>query len=124
MSAAKSADASWRGNSQEGVGVLRCEHWLLDKALIRGLLTGTEKVTATAACKPKLPKAQMESSKSEERDQIDRPPAPREDEAASEPGTGSEGFQSDNWRGESAPEPEWAQPVSNDAATQSGRRME
>src|SRR5438034_11116207 len=57
MSAAKSADASWRGNSQHGMGVLRCEHWLLDKSLIRGLLTGTEKVTATAACKPKLPKS-------------------------------------------------------------------
>src|SRR5437764_8237276 len=124
MSAAKSADASWRGNSQEGMGVLRCEHWLLDKALIRGLLTGTEKVTATAACKPKLLKAQMESSKSEERDQIDRPPAPREDEAASEPGTSSEVFQSDDWWRESAPESDWAQPVSNATATEIGQRKE
>jgi len=106
------------------MGVLRCEHWLLDKALIRGLLTGTEKVTATAARKPKLPKAQMESSKSEERDQIDRPPAPREDEAASEPGTSSEAFQSDDWWRESAPESDWAQPVSNAAATEIGQRKE
>src|SRR3989440_7856459 len=106
------------------MGVLRCEHWLLDKALIRGLLTGTEKVTATATRKPKLPKAQMESSNSEERDQIDRPPAPREDEAASEPGTSSEAFQSDDWWRESAPESDWAQPVSNATATEIGQRKE
>src|SRR6266446_140531 len=86
------------------MGVLRCEHWLLDKALIRGLLTGTEKVTAKAARKPKLPKAQMESSKSEERDQIERPLAPREDEAASES--------------------DWAEPVSNAAATEIGQRKQ
>ena len=66
----------------------------------------------------------MESSKSEERDQIDRPPAPREDEAASEPGTSSEAFQSDDWWRESAPESDWAQPVSNAAATEIGQRKE
>ena len=106
------------------MGVLRCEHWLLDKASIRGLLTGTEKVTAKAARKPKLLKAQMESSKSEERDQIDRPPAPREDEAASESGTSSEAFKSDDWWRESAPESDWAEPVSNAAATEIGQRKE
>ena len=106
------------------MGVLCCEHWLLDKALIRGLLTGTEKVTAKAARKPKLLKAQMESSKSEERDQIDRPPAPREDEAASESGTSSEAFKSDDWWRESAPESDWAEPVSNAAATEIGQRKE
>ncbi|MEP6585604.1 MAG: hypothetical protein ABJB70_02645 [Candidatus Udaeobacter sp.] len=66
----------------------------------------------------------MESSKSEERDQIDRPPAPREDEAASEPGTSSEAFQSDDWWRESAPESDWAQPVANAAATEIGQRNE
>ena len=66
----------------------------------------------------------MESSKSEERDQIDRPPAPREDEAASEPGTSSEAFQSDDWWRESAPESDWAQPVSNATATEIGQRKE
>src|SRR5512133_1884519 len=106
------------------MGVLRCEHWLLDKALIRGLLTGTEKVTATAAREPKLPKAQMESSNSEERDQIDRPPAPREDEATSEPGASSEVLQSDDWWRESAPESDWAQPVSNAEATEIGQPKE
>ena len=106
------------------MGVLRCEHWLLDKALIRGLLTGTEKVTAKAARKPKLPKAQMESSKSEERDQIERPLAPREEEAASESGTSSEAFKSDDWWRESAPESDWAEPVSNAAATEIGQRKQ
>ena len=66
----------------------------------------------------------MEHSKSEERDQIDRPPAAREDEAASEPGTSSEAFQSGEWWRESAPESDWAQPVSNTAATEVGQRKE
>jgi hypothetical protein len=66
----------------------------------------------------------MESSKSEERDQIERPPAPREDEAASESGTSSEAFKSDDWWRESAPESDWAEPVSNAAATEIGQRKE
>ena len=64
----------------------------------------------------------MDSSNSEERDQIDRPPARPEDEAASEPGTSSEAFQSDEWWRASAPESDWAQPVSNVAATEIGQR--
>lgn len=64
----------------------------------------------------------MDSSNSEERDQIDRPPARAEDEATSEPGTSSEAFQSDEWWRASAPESDWAQPVSNAAATEIGRR--
>jgi hypothetical protein len=66
----------------------------------------------------------MESSNSEERDQIDPPPAPREDEAASEPGTCSKAFQSDEWWRVSAPESDWAQPVSNPTATETGQRKE
>jgi hypothetical protein len=34
------------------MGVLRCEHWLLDKALIRGLLTGTEKLRRQQPANP------------------------------------------------------------------------
>jgi hypothetical protein len=64
----------------------------------------------------------MDSSNSEERDQIDRPPARAEEEAASEPGTSSEAFQSDEWWRASAPESDWAQPVSNAAATEIGQR--
>jgi hypothetical protein len=65
----------------------------------------------------------MERSNSEERDQIDRSPAPpEEDEAASESGTSSEPFQSDDWWRASAPESDWAQPVSNAAATEVGQR--
>jgi hypothetical protein len=66
----------------------------------------------------------MERSNSEERDQIDRPPAPPEEEAASEPGTSSEAFQSDDWWRASAPDSDWAQPVSNAAATEIGQRKE
>src|SRR6188472_2360859 len=65
----------------------------------------------------------MERSNSEERDQIDRPPA-AEDEAATEPSTSSEAFQSDDWWRASAPESDWAQPVSNAAATEVGERKE
>jgi hypothetical protein len=65
----------------------------------------------------------MERSNSEERDQIDRSPAPpEEDETASESGTSSEPFQSDDWWRASAPESDWAQPVSNAAATEVGQR--
>ena len=65
----------------------------------------------------------MERSNSEERDQIDRSPAPpEEDEAASESGTSSEPFQSDDWWRASAPESDWAQPVSNAAATEVDQR--
>ena len=64
----------------------------------------------------------MERSNSEERDQIDRSPPPEEDEAASESGTSSEPFQSDDWWRASAPESDWAQPVSNAAATEVGQR--
>src|SRR6476619_2790166 len=66
----------------------------------------------------------MERSNSEERDQIDRPPAAAEDEAATEPSTSSEAFQSDDWWRASAPESDWAQPVSNAAATEVGERKE
>jgi hypothetical protein len=66
----------------------------------------------------------MDSSNSEERDQIDRPPAPREDEITSEPGTSSGAFQSDEWWRESPPEADWAQPVSNEATTEIGARKE
>jgi hypothetical protein len=66
----------------------------------------------------------MERSNSEERDQIDRPPVPREDEAVSDPAAGSKAFQSDDWWRTSAPEADWAEPVSNAAATEVGQRKE
>ena len=66
----------------------------------------------------------MEHSNSEEHDQIDRPPAPGEDEATSEPTPSSEALQSDDWWRESAPESDWAQPVSNAAAMEIGQRKE
>jgi hypothetical protein len=66
----------------------------------------------------------MERSNSEERDQIDRPPGPDEDESVSEPGASSEAFQSDDWWRASAPESDWAQPVSNAAGTETGQRKE
>ena len=66
----------------------------------------------------------MDSSNSEERDQIERPPAPREEEASSEPGAGPEAFQSDDWWRASAPGSDWAQPVSSAATTEIGQRKE
>jgi hypothetical protein len=66
----------------------------------------------------------MEGSNSEERDQIERPVTPAEDEATSEPGTTSEPFQSDDWWRASAPESDWAQPVAKAAATEVGQRKE
>jgi len=46
----------------------------------------------------------MDSSNSEERDQIEPSPAPREDEVTSEPGTTPEDLQSDDWWRASAPD--------------------
>ena len=66
----------------------------------------------------------MERSNSEERDQIDRPSVSGEDDAASEPAASAEAFQSDDWWRASAPESDWAQPVSNAAATEIGQRKE
>src|SRR6266487_5073897 len=66
----------------------------------------------------------MERPNGEERDQIEGPPVPREDEATSEPGTSSEAIQSDDWWHASAPESDWAQPVSTPADTEIGRRKE
>src|SRR5262249_61598750 len=66
----------------------------------------------------------MERSNSEEGDQIDRPPAPHEHETTSEAGTSSKEVQSDEWWRASAPESDWAQPVSNAASTDIGQRTE
>jgi hypothetical protein len=64
----------------------------------------------------------MERSNSEERDQIDQPPGFGEEESVSEPGASSEAFQSDDWWRASAPESDWAQPVSNPAAMESEQK--
>jgi hypothetical protein len=82
------------------------------------------RVTATAAREAKPLKAQMERSNSEERDQIDEPPVPHEDEAVSDPAATSEASQSDDWWRSSAPESDWAQPVSNAGSTEIGQRKE
>jgi hypothetical protein len=66
----------------------------------------------------------MEGSNSEERDQIERPATPAEHEGTSEPGTSSDAFQSDDWWRASAPESDWAQPVSKTAVTEVGQRKE
>jgi len=66
----------------------------------------------------------MDSSNSEKRDQIDRPPAPREDEVTSEPSTSSEAFKSDDWWRATPPESDWAQPVANDASTETEQQKE
>jgi hypothetical protein len=66
----------------------------------------------------------MEGSNSEERDQIERPATPAEHEATSQPGTSSDAFQSDDWWRASAPESDWAQPVSKTAVTEVGQRKE
>jgi hypothetical protein len=81
-------------------------------------------VTATAASKPKQLEGQMERSKSEERDQIDRPPVARGDEETSEPAAGSERSRSDEWWRASATTSDWAEPVSNAAGTEIGQRKE
>jgi hypothetical protein len=69
-----------------------------------------------AVGKPKLVRAQMEQSNSEERDQIDRPPVRQEEEPAPETGTNAEAFQSDDWWRASPPASDWAEPLTDAAA--------
>jgi hypothetical protein len=66
----------------------------------------------------------MDSSNSEERDQIEPPHTPTEEEPTSEAGSGSEPFQSDDWWRASAPESDWAQPVAIPTATETGQRKD
>jgi hypothetical protein len=66
----------------------------------------------------------MDSSNSEDRDQIDRPPGPREDEPTSELGTNPEALQSDDWWRASAPESDWAQPMSDPPGAETGQQKE
>jgi len=68
----------------------------------------------------------MERSNSEERDQIDQPSLSHEEEAVShlDPAAISEVVQTDDWWHASAPESDWAQPVSNTAATDIGQPKE
>jgi hypothetical protein len=58
---------------------------------------------------PKSIEAQMEASDSEEREETDSPPVPREDEPTPEAGANVESVQSDNWWSASELEPDWAQ---------------
>lgn len=74
---------------------------------------------APVADKPKLAIAQMESSNSEERDQIDRPTVRQEDESAPETDTSPEAFQSDDWWRATPPSSDWAEPVADATATES-----
>src|SRR5215510_3885719 len=83
-----------------------------------------ERTVTPTAGNPRLPRPQMERSNSEERDEIERPPVPHEDETVSEPGKSSEAFQSDEWWRASAPESDWAQPVSNAGNTEVRRQKE
>jgi len=66
----------------------------------------------------------MERPNSEERDQIDGPPVPGEDETTSEPGTSSQAIQSDDRWHACAPESDWAQLASTPAVTEIGGRKE
>ncbi len=60
----------------------------------------------------------MESSNSEERDQIDQPPIWQGEESAPETGTDPEAFQPDDWWRASPPASDWAEPVAGAEATQ------
>ncbi len=66
----------------------------------------------------------MERSDSEEREQIDRPPARQEEEPATEPAASAEAFQSDEWWRASAPASDWAEPVADVPSTEIAQRKE
>jgi hypothetical protein len=61
--------------------------------------------------KPKPIEAQMESSKSEDREQTDSPPVPQENEHVPDAAANAEIFQSDDWWSASPLAPDWGEPV-------------
>src|SRR6266446_1118492 len=67
---------------------------------------------------PKSIEAQMEASDSEEREETDSPPVPREDEPTPEAGANVESVQSDNWWSASELEPDWAQSATETTDTE------
>ena len=68
--------------------------------------------------KPKPIEAQMESSKSEDREQTDSPPVPQEEESVPEAGANVESVQSEDWWSMSEPAPDWSQPETEAPATE------
>jgi len=60
----------------------------------------------------------MEASDSEEREETDSPPVPREDEPTPEAGANVESVQSDNWWSASELEPDWAQSATETTDTE------
>src|SRR5438093_6566848 len=67
---------------------------------------------------PKPIEAQMESSKSEDREQTDSPPVPQEEESVPEAGANVESVQSEDWWSMSEPAPDWSQPETEAPATE------
>src|SRR5437870_12120568 len=68
--------------------------------------------------KPKPIEVQMESSKSEDREQTDSPPVPQEEESVPEAGANVESVQSEDWCSMSEPAPDWSQPETEAPATE------
>jgi hypothetical protein len=68
--------------------------------------------------KPKPIEAQVESSKSEDREQADSPPVPQEEESVPEAGANVESVQSEDWWSMSEPAPDWSQPETEAPATE------
>jgi len=66
--------------------------------------------------KPKPIEDQMESSKSEEREQTHTPPVPQENEHVQEAAANAENFQSDDWWNASPQAPDWSEPGTEDPA--------
>ena len=67
--------------------------------------------------KPKPIEDQMESSRSEEREETDTPPVPQENEHVQEAAANAESFQSDEWWSASPQAPDWSEPGTEDATT-------
>ncbi len=68
--------------------------------------------------RPKPIEAQMESSNSEEREETDSSPVPKEDEPMPEAGANVESVQAEEWWNASEPAPERAQPATEARATE------
>ena len=67
---------------------------------------------------PRSLEAQMEHSNREEREEPDSPPAPEQEESVQEPRADAEATQSDEWWKPTAPEPDWAETVSEESVTE------
>jgi hypothetical protein len=117
MSVERSAGATWRGAFNDRRDFFVAKNGFLIKPLHGICLQRRGNIMPTSHGQPKSIEAQMESSKSGEREEIDNPPVPQEDERVPETSADAETLKSGDWWDPSPPASDWGEPVTEGPAT-------